>query len=477
MTGISQAPSCKALVGGFGRPGMRDLDFGRQVVEYLQTLQWPEGVVVEDLSCSAPLVLHRLQELRPAKVVLLGSVPRDFDPPGTLRHHQLDLTPADPARTVASLEESVMGAVDLDHTLTMARHWGGLPADTVIIEVEPAEVGFGLGFSDELAGCFDPILELVRYELRGVAGEVGSRPDFDAGELTRPAPGSGGEVIPGPDAGDREPSEAVAELVRYADDHARARAQAGRARPLLVDDGLTLGCGVEVVGRVRPWGVFVEAGSDWFDTIPLESGSIGLVMGEVAGRGVEAAVSMSDLRATVRACAVLAGDSPATLLDQLDRLAAATGVGRGARLLYLVIDAAEGSVLVGSAGGCPPLMIGAGPPRARFLALAGSAALGQKPATGTRTEVRLDLGAGSTLVLYTDGLVESRSQPRADGLERLLRAATDGPGDLSDLCDHIVSVCADERRDDDACLMAVRLGQPAAPAVPSLRTGSVPGRR
>ena len=82
--------ACRALVAGFGRPGMRDLDFGRRLVDCLQQLDWPEDVVVEDLSCSVPLVLHRLQELRPAKVVLLGAVPRELDPPATIRRYRPD---------------------------------------------------------------------------------------------------------------------------------------------------------------------------------------------------------------------------------------------------------------------------------------------------------------------------------------------------------------------------------------------------
>ena len=132
MTGSSTTP-CRALVGGFGRPGMRDLDFGRQVIECLEQLDWPGDVVVEDLSCSAPLVLHRLQELRPAKVVLVGAVARDFDPPATIRRYTVDLAPPAPDELCRSVEESAMGLVYLDHTLAMARHWGGLPADTVVI--------------------------------------------------------------------------------------------------------------------------------------------------------------------------------------------------------------------------------------------------------------------------------------------------------------------------------------------------------
>ncbi|HWI02566.1 MAG TPA: hydrogenase maturation protease, partial [Acidimicrobiales bacterium] len=211
---------CRALIAGFGRPGMRDLDFGRQVVEYLQQLEWPEGVVVEDLSCSAPLVLHRLQELRPAKVVLLGAVARDLDPPATLRRYRVDLCPPEPAAVHRSIEESVMGMVDLDHTLAMARHWGGLPVDTVVIEVEPAEASFGLGFSEDLAACLDPILDMVREELAGVTGDAGRHRDLDPDEAATygsPAtePGRVKPVV--------EASDDLDELLGYAQHHAQAR--------------------------------------------------------------------------------------------------------------------------------------------------------------------------------------------------------------------------------------------------------------
>jgi hydrogenase maturation protease len=210
---------------------MRDLDFGRQVVEYLQQLEWPEGVVVEDLSCSAPLVLHRLQELRPAKVVLLGAVARDLDPPATLRRYRADLTPPEPAALHRSVEESVMGMVDLDHTLAMARHWGGLPVDTVVIEVEPAEASFGLGFSEELAGCLDPILEMVREELAGVSDDAGRHRDFQADEAST-------FLSPAIEAGQAErvvkPSDDLGELLEYAQHHAEARLQTHRG-PALVD--------------------------------------------------------------------------------------------------------------------------------------------------------------------------------------------------------------------------------------------------
>ena len=463
MTGRSVTP-CRVLIGGFGRPGMRDLDFGRKVVEYFQQLEWPEGVVVEDLSFSAPLVLHRLQELRPAKVVLLGAVARDLDPPATLRRYQVDLTPPPPAAVHRSVEESVMGLVDLDHTLAMARHWGGLPVDTVVIEVEPAEASFGLGFSEELAACLDPILEMVREELGGVGDDAGRHRDFDAGEVsTCGSPPIATRGIDEP----VKPSEALDDLRSYAKHHAESRLQTHRA-PALTD---TLSVsGVNLVGQLRPWGVFIERGGDWFDVVPLDGGALGIVVGEVDGRGVEAAGAMSDLRAAVRAYTVLDGDSPSRLVRHLDRLAEATGLGRQARLLYLLLQPATGEVRYAGAGGCPPLLLGSGAPYGRFVDIGGGAPLGAV-GTADRCEGSLKLTADATMLLFTDGLVQSRSVSRAVGLERLRLAAADGPERLEDLCEHLLAACtARLRRDDDICLLGVRLTAGAVPAHPNRRS-------
>jgi len=457
VTSQSVTP-CRALIAGFGRPGMRDLDFGRQVVEYLQQLEWPEGVVVEDLSCSAPLVLHRLQELRPAKVVLLGAVARDLDPPATLRRYRVDLCPPEPAAVHRSIEESVMGMVDLDHTLAMARHWGGLPVDTVVIEVEPAEASFGLGFSEDLAACLDPILDMVREELAGVTGDAGRHRDLDPDEAATygsPAtePGRVNRVV--------EASDDLDELLGYAQHHAQARLQTHRA-PSLMDKLSCAAPGVALVGHLRPWGVFVESGGDWFDVVPLDGGALGIVVGNVDGRGVEAAGAMSDLRAAVRAYVVLDGDSPSRLVRHLDRLAVATGLGRQARLLYLLVQPTTGEVRYANAGSCPPLLLDGSVPYGRFLDTEAGAPLGTVAGTDRR-QGTLTLTADSTMLLFTDGLVQSRSVSRAAGLERLRLAATEGPPELDDLCEHVLASCTGRlRRDDDICLLGVRLLADAA---------------
>jgi hypothetical protein len=404
-------------VGSFGRPGMRDLDFGRQVIDCLQQVDWPAGVVIEELPCSPALVLNRLQELRPVKVVLLGAVPRGDEPPGAVRRYAFHHA------TVP----------DVDPGLTLARQWGGLPADTVIIEVEPADTGYGPGFSEELAGSFDPMLDMVCEEIAQV--------DLDEPE---PAPAPAEEVR-AEDAGPERLSEReigpMADLVGYARDHARARRS--HSSPAPVD-------GVDLAGRVEPWGVFTDSGGDWYDALPLDGDRAAIVIGDVPGRGVEAAVAMSEVRAAVRAYAAIEGDSPARVLSHLDRLAETTGLGRGARVLYLVLDG--GTVRFVNAGGCPPLLLD-GISGASFIDAAMSGPVGERG----HPEATLELGLRSTLLLYTGGLVESRRVPRAVGMERLRQVAGEAPFALDALCDRVLSACTDGlRRDDDICVLAVR---------------------
>ena len=166
--------STRVLVGGIGLPWLRDLDFGTQFLKRIADEEWPEGVVLEDLSYSAHRVLHTLQDVAPEKVVLVGAMPRDVDPPGTIRRYQLDLTPPGDEEVADRLGEAVGGIIDLDHTLAVVRYWKGFPADTVVIEVEPGDRAFGLGFSDEVESVVDTVLEMIQEEV-GMATGNGAR--------------------------------------------------------------------------------------------------------------------------------------------------------------------------------------------------------------------------------------------------------------------------------------------------------------
>jgi hydrogenase maturation protease len=171
LGGDISGDAAPVLVGGIGLPWLRDLDFGTQFVRRVEHLDWPAGVVVEDLSYAAPRVLHRLQELEPSKVILVGAMPREVDPPGTVRRYPLDLTPPPDEEVHERLGEAATGVIDLDHTLAVVRYWKGFPPDTVVIEVEPADRSFGLGFSDEIEASVAIILAMVREEVGAGEGE------------------------------------------------------------------------------------------------------------------------------------------------------------------------------------------------------------------------------------------------------------------------------------------------------------------
>ena len=169
-----ETPSGPVLVGGIGLPWLRDLDFGTQFVRRVQDLEWPENVLVEDLSFAAHRALDRLLEINPSRVVLVGCMPREVDPPGTIRRYQLDLTPPPDEEVHDRLGEAAGGIIDLDHTLAVVRYWKGFPEDTVVIEVEPGDRSFGLGFSTEIEEVVDTVLAMVRDEVAPRSSEVTS---------------------------------------------------------------------------------------------------------------------------------------------------------------------------------------------------------------------------------------------------------------------------------------------------------------
>ncbi|MBA2280421.1 MAG: hydrogenase maturation protease [Actinomycetota bacterium] len=163
------------LVGGIGLPWLRDLDFGTQFVRRIESLTWPPNVVVEDLSYAAHRVLHLLQELEPVKVILVGAMPRKLDEPGTIRRYRLDLEPPDDIEVHERLTEAIGGIIDLDHTLAVVRYWGAFPEDTIVIEVEPGDDTFGLGFSDPVEASVEAVLAMIRDEV-GAAPAVPAAP-------------------------------------------------------------------------------------------------------------------------------------------------------------------------------------------------------------------------------------------------------------------------------------------------------------
>ena len=220
--------------------------------------------------------------------------------------------------------------------------------------------------------------------------------------------------------------------------------------------------GFELAVRYVPAAREAQVGGDWYDVFDLPDGSTILVIGDVAGHDSHAAATMGQLRGLLRGIAYSGSGGPAALLTQLDGAIAGLGLGALATVLVGRLERPEGSEAAtllrwASAGHLPPLLRGPDgevrpldAPRAGLL-------LGVDP-TRPRTEQQVLLEPGSTLLLYTDGLVERRDQVFDDGVD-LLAAAL---GDLRDLpvdglCDALLTRLLPDGAEDDVALVAVCL--------------------
>jgi anti-anti-sigma factor len=221
--------------------------------------------------------------------------------------------------------------------------------------------------------------------------------------------------------------------------------------------------GVEFAVRYLPGSADAEVSGDWYDVIPLTAGRVGVVIGDVVGRGIEAAATMSQLRTAVRAYAV-EGLEPAQLVARLHRLVDRLGVGLSTTLAYLELDPFTGAMRYVSAGHLPPLLSEAAG-GSRFLEGGRSTPLGAAPAGLPVRQEDVVLGPGDTILLYTDGLVERRVDPIDDRLEDLRRAMACAPGDLDAALEHLTATLGEDgaRHDDVALLALRRLPQPTEP--------------
>ncbi|WP_370366419.1 SpoIIE family protein phosphatase [Catenulispora sp. GP43] len=240
----------------------------------------------------------------------------------------------------------------------------------------------------------------------------------------------------------------------------RERAMALALQRSLLPRAFPNQCAVEVAHRYQP--AQEGVGGDWYDVIPLSGGRVALVVGDVVGHGIHAAATMGRLRTAVRNFCAL--DLPAEdLLSQLDALVESMdadeaedqrGVGIiGATCLYVVYDPVTGMCSVAAAGHPSPAVV-ARDGSVEYLELPTGPPLGLGGSAYEAVELPID--EGSTLVLYTDGLVESREQDIGTGLERL-RAALAGPGrDPEELCASAIGGLLPERPSDDVALLAAR---------------------
>jgi PAS domain S-box-containing protein len=213
----------------------------------------------------------------------------------------------------------------------------------------------------------------------------------------------------------------------------------------------------------RPADSGLEVGGDWYDAFWLDGGGkVALVVGDVVGRGIAAAATMGQLRSAVRALAAT-GLGPAGLLSALDAYSSRHEVGQMATLVYAELTIASGELRFACAGHPPPAVWQPGG-EPGFLWGGRSTPLDAHLVTPVaRTEATCVLAPGSTLLLYTDGLVERRADTLADGMGRLLEQLSARSGER-DLADALVDALRDSSRADDICLLAARVEQTSNPA-------------
>lgn len=209
--------------------------------------------------------------------------------------------------------------------------------------------------------------------------------------------------------------------------------------------------GIELAVRYIAGGAGVEVGGDWYDAIELPRGQLAMMVGDVSGRGLQAGAVMGQLRMAARAYA-LEPLEPAALLERIDELLHQIDPYQMATLIYAIFDPATLDVRFVSAGHPPPLLLSPDG-EASFLEHPPSVPLGV--AWHSRhPEVAARLQPGSTLILYTDGLVERRGDSIENGMSRLKEAVERSPQGVAPLLDHVIAALVDDVTEDDVALLA-----------------------
>ncbi len=213
--------------------------------------------------------------------------------------------------------------------------------------------------------------------------------------------------------------------------------------------------GLAMGSHYQPGGMNVDVGGDWFDALELRDGSVVLTLGDVMGKGVPAAIVMSEVRAATRAYALLDPD-PAVVLARLDGLVTSLAVDdHVVTMLYGLVDPSRSSLTLGVAGHPPPLLV---PPSGRPTVLehAAGPALGVG-AGGWRT-LRVPLEDEATVVFYSDGLVETRALDLGSGIDRLrdrVEELAPRRRNPRELCARLSELMSASMAEDDVTILAL----------------------
>jgi serine phosphatase RsbU (regulator of sigma subunit) len=217
---------------------------------------------------------------------------------------------------------------------------------------------------------------------------------------------------------------------------------------------------LEIAVRYRPASSHALVGGDWYDAFQQADGATLLVIGDVVGHNVEAASAMAQIRSAVRTLAYDRPDSPARTLDRVDRVLTGLQVGTLATALVARLELPEAGSGVralrwSSAGHLPPLLLRPDG-TVRLLASPPERLLGTDEPS-RRTDQEVPVCPGDTVVLVTDGLVETGRGGIDAGLERLAGVLSELAGLPADeLCDRLLARIVPDRADDDVAILAVR---------------------
>ncbi|HEY7325360.1 MAG TPA: GAF domain-containing SpoIIE family protein phosphatase [Streptosporangiaceae bacterium] len=390
-------------------------------------------------------------------------------------------SPEDKLRDIQALTDTALSRLDAESLLTelLERTKDVLGADTAVVllldyagreliatassgleeEVrQGARVPLGAGFAGRVAAERKPVI-LDRVDestvvnpilaTRGITDLMGV-PMIVGGRLL-------GVMHVGSLTGRRFAAEDVALLQLAAERAAAAvsamhaktdRIAAGAVQRSLLPSALPDVAGAELAARFIPGQGIV--GGDWYDVFFLPSGELSMVVGDVAGSGLPAAVIMGRMRSALRAYALETAD-PAEVLTRLDRKMQHFEPGALATVLYAVLDRSLQTARISAAGHLPPVLAVPGH-SGELVDVHADLLIGADSAT-PRHSVTVAIPPGGLLCMCTDGLVERREYPLDEGLDKLCRAVQAGPAKAA--CATLMGVLVGNEavRDDIALLV------------------------
>ena len=233
----------------------------------------------------------------------------------------------------------------------------------------------------------------------------------------------------------------------------RERRIAEELQRSLLPSSLPVVPGAALAARYEPGDNGATVGGDWYDAIALPGGRVAVAIGDVVGRGIAAAATMGQMRSALRAILMQADDSGA-MAERLNRFALGLGDCVLTTVVLAVFEPATGVLRYTNAGHPPPLLVGADS-APRFLHDTPAPPMGVME-TPRYVERTLTLEPGSTLLLYTDGLVERSTEVLDVGFDRLRAAAVAGP-DIDGLCERVIAELVDTEaaQADDVTMIAL----------------------